>query len=192
MIIDLLRNRCSVKNFLDKEIPNDRIHTIIEAGRLSPSGGNEQPWKFGIVTDKSLICRISELAYKQTWIKSAPLLIVLCTTIIEDARGARDIQKYRFPRWSEEIDKMDKELYSNINLEEHQTKIPGTHMILQALEYGIGSNWISFFDVEKVSNLLMLPKLCIPSEIIAFGYPKEDLKPKSKKNADELVFYNQF
>jgi nitroreductase len=191
MIIDLLRNRCSVRKFMENEVPKDIVDSIIEAGRLSPSGGNEQPWKFGIITDKSLICRISEIAYNQSWIKSSPLLIVLCTTIVEDIRGGRDIQKYRFPKWSEEIDKMDKELYSSINLEEHQTKIPGTHMIMQALEYGISSTWISYFDVEKVSNLLNLPKLCIPSEIIAFGYSAEDIKLRPKKNAEELTFYNK-
>lgn len=192
MIIDLLRNRCSVRKFSDKDIPKDIINSIIEAGRLSPSGGNEQPWKFGIITDKSLIYKISEIAYNQSWVKSAPLLIVLCTTIVEDARGGRDIQKSRFPKWSEDIEKMNKELYSSINMEEHQTKIPGTHMILQALEYGIWSTWISYFEVNKVSNLLDLTILYIPSEIIAFGYSEEEVKPRPKKNIEELTFYNKF
>lgn len=192
MIIDLLRKRYSVRKFIDKEIPKDIIDSIIEAGRLSPSGGNEQPWKFGVISDKSLINSISEIAYNQSWIKSAPLLIVLCTTIVEDSRKGRDIQKYRFPKWSKEIETMDKELYSNINLEEHQTKIPGTHMILQALEYGIFTTWVSYFDVEKVTDLLRLPKLCIPSEIIVFGYSNEEVKLRPKKKAEELTFYNRF
>lgn len=192
MIVDLLKNRCSVRKFMDKEIPKDIIDLIIEAGRLSPSGGNEQPWKFGIITDKSLICSISEMAYSQSWIKSAPLLIVLCVTIVEDGRGGRDIQKFRFPKWSKEIESMDKELYSSINMEEHQTKIPGTHMVLQALAYGIHSTWISYFDVEKVSGLLDLPELCRASEIIAFGYSAEKIKLKPKKKAEELTFYNKY
>ena len=192
MIADLLKKRCSVRKFLDKEISRDIIDSIIEAGRLSPSGGNEQPWKFGIITDKSLICSISELAYNQSWIKSAPLLIILCATIVEDSRGGRDIQKYRFPKWRNEIENMDKELYSCINMEEHQTKISGTHMVLQALEYGICSTWISYFDVGKVSCLLDLPELCLPSEIIAFGYPAEEIKLRPKKGTEELTFYNKY
>jgi nitroreductase len=192
MIIDLLRNRCSVRKFLDKEIHKDIINSIIEGGRLSPSGGNEQPWKFGIITDKWLISSISQVAYNQLWIKSAPLLIILCTTIVGDVRGGRDIQKSRFPKWSEDIDKMDKELYSCINMEEHQTKIPGTHMILRALEFGVSSTWISYFDVDKVANLLNLPELYIPSEIIAFGYSAEEIKLRPKKNVKEITFYNKF
>jgi nitroreductase len=190
-LLDLLRKRSSVRDFKDKEIPQDVINAILEAGRLSPSGGNEQAWKFGVITDRNLIEQISEAAYNQTWIKSSPLLIVLCTTIVEDERGAREIQKRRFPKHSEAITNMDKNLYSALNSEEHQTKIPGTHMILQAMEYGIYSTWISYFNVDKVSKLLRLPKLIIPSEIIAFGYPNIEPDSSMKKDKDEIVFYNK-
>ncbi|HUV84964.1 MAG TPA: nitroreductase family protein [Methanosarcinales archaeon] len=192
MLVDILKKRCSVRNFEDKEIRPDMIDAILEAGRLSPSGGNEQAWKFGVITDISLIEQIAEAAYKQSWIKTAPLLIVLCTTMVEDERGGREIQKRRFPKHSEAISNMDKYLYLALNSEEHQTKIPGTHMVLQALEYGIYSTWISYFEVDKVSRLLKLPKLCIPSEIIAFGYPADKPSSKDKKCKEEIIFYNKF
>jgi nitroreductase len=192
MIVDLLKGRASVRNFSDKKIDEDKLKSILEAGRLAPSGGNEQPWKFGVITDTDLIEKISEIAYNQTWIKSAHLLIVLCSTIISDEKQGRNIQKYRFPKYKDTISEMDKELYSFLNIEEHQTKIPGTQMVLQALEYGIYSTWISYFDVEKVSELLELPKLCVPSEIIAFGYPAGEVKPRAKKSVEEITFYNRY
>lgn len=192
MVLDILKKRCSVRVFKDKSVPEDVFKDILEAGRLSPSGGNEQPWKFGVITDRDMIDKISDAAYRQNWIKTSPLLIVLCTTIVEDERGARDIQKRRFPRYSEAIGSMDKALYSALNSEEHQTKIPGTHMILQALEHGIYSTWVSYFDVEKVSILLELPKLVIPSEIIAFGYPETEPQPRTKKDLEHIVFYNKY
>lgn len=123
MIIELLKKRCSVRRFKKKEIPSDVIELILEAGRLSPSGGNEQSWKYGVITDKKLILQIADIAYNQSWIKTSPLLIVLCTVIVEDERGGRNIQKHRFPRFEKEIEEMGKELYSYLNLEEHQTKI---------------------------------------------------------------------
>lgn len=192
MIVDLLNKRCSIRKFKDKPIPDEVVNYIIEAGRLSPSGGNEQPWKFGIITDKELIIRISAEAYNQKWISTSPLLIVLCSEIVEDERGARDIQMRRFPEWAEAINEMDKDLYSKINLEEHQTKIPGTHMILSALEHGVMSTWISYFKVKEISSLLNLPHWCIPSEIIAFGYPDEEFKIRKKKSREQVVFVNRF
>lgn len=191
-VINLLNKRSSVRNFLNKDIPNDVLNIILDAGRLSPSGGNEQPWKFGVITNKELIHTISQLAYNQKWIATSPLLIVMCTEIVDDENGGRDIQKRRFPFIHDKIADMDKALYSSLNLEEHQTKIPGTHMMLAALEQGIYSTWISYFNVEKLQDLLELPQNIIPSEIIAFGYPKGKITKRSKKHIDNIVFYNHY
>ncbi|MFW6389997.1 MAG: nitroreductase family protein [Halanaerobiales bacterium] len=69
---------------------------IIEAGRLSPSVRNEQPWKFGVINRQELIIEISKMEYNQNWIGRAKLLIVLCTDIVSDERGGRDIKKQDF------------------------------------------------------------------------------------------------
>jgi len=190
MLIDLIQKRASIRNFSDKNIPDDVIDYIIEAGRMSPSGGNEQPWKFGIITDKNLIKKISKAAYNQTWIQKAQLLIVLCTRIVADHKDGRNIQMKRFPEINEKLMNLDKELYSKLNLEEHQTKIPGTHMVLAAIEHGIGSTWISYFEVEKVSKLLNIKNGYFPSEIIAFGYPKNKKDMASKKKKSDIIFFN--
>ncbi len=46
-----------MRDFSDKKISQEIINYILEAGRLSPSGGNEQPWKFGVINDKDLIIK---------------------------------------------------------------------------------------------------------------------------------------
>jgi nitroreductase len=192
MITELLRNRFSVRNFQDKPIPDEVLQGMLEAGRLSPSGGNEQPWVFGVITDCNLIAQIAETAYQQKWIAKAPLLIVLCTVGVGDERGGRDIQKQRFPEYTEAIEKIDQDLYWALNQEEHQTKIAGTHMALAALEHGVGSCWVSLFDVKRLAKLLNLPRGTMPSEILVLGYPEEQRKITKKKDLDEVVFYNTF
>jgi nitroreductase len=192
MITELLRSRFSVRKFQDKPIPDKLVQDILEAGRLSPSGGNEQPWFFGVVTETNLVAKIVEVTYQQEWIAKAPLLIVLCTVGVSDERGGRDIQKYRFPEYAEVIKKMDQDLYWALNQEEHQTKIAGTHMALAALEHGIGSCWVSRFDVKCLAKLLNLPTGCMPSEILVMGYPEQEQKLTKKKELDEVVFYNTF
>lgn len=47
--------RRSVRNFLDKPVPESFIRRVLEAGRFAPSAGNCQPWKFIVITDKRLI-----------------------------------------------------------------------------------------------------------------------------------------
>jgi nitroreductase len=192
MIVELLRSRFSVRRFQDKPIPEAVLQDILEAGRLSPSGGNEQSWVFGVVTERALIAQIAEIAYRQQWIARAPLLIVLCTIGVDDSRGGRDIQKARFPEYAEAIGQMAQAFYWALNQEEHQTKIAGTHMAMAALEHGIGSCWVSRFEVRRLRELLRLPPNTLPSEILVFGYPEQARGPTPKKSLAEVSFYNTF
>lgn len=52
--------RRSVRNFLDKPVPEPLIRRVLEAGRFAPSAGNSQPWKFIVITDKALIEEMGE------------------------------------------------------------------------------------------------------------------------------------
>jgi len=192
LITEILKRRVSVRKFQDRPVPEGVIREILEAARLSPSGGNEQPWRFGAITDCGLIEQIARIAHGQDWIARAPLLIVLCTVCVEDARGGRDIQKHRYPKHTQEIDNIPQSLYWALNQEEHQTKIPGTHMVLTALEHGLGSCWVSRFDVSELAQLLHLPDHYLPSEILVFGYPEFEQEPRHKKSLDEIVFRNVF
>jgi len=192
LIAELLKHRVSVRRFQNKPVPEDIIQEMLEAARLSPSGGNEQPWMFGVITDYGLIERISRISHGQDWLARAPLLIVLCTVCVEDTRGGRDIQFHRYPKHVKEIDEIPQSPYWALNQEEHQIKIPATHMILVALEHRLGSCWVSRFDVEALAQLLNLPPRYLPSEILVFGYPEIQQLPRNKKNPEEPVFRNVF
>jgi nitroreductase len=192
MIVDLLRRRASVRVFRDEPVPRDVIAQMVDAARLSPSGGNEQPWLFGIVTERRLIGAIADASYGQDWIASAPLVVVLCAVITADERGGRDVLMKRFPPLAESIAGMPKDLYAALTLEEHQTKIAGAHMALAALEHGVYSTWISLFDVDRVGGLLRLPAGVVPSEMLAFGYPGVAAGQKPKKSKGEVVFLDTF
>jgi nitroreductase len=191
MITTLLAGRFSTRRFQEKPVPDEVLRDILQAGRLSPSGGNEQPWAFGVVTDPGLILGISEVA-GQAWIGLAPLVIVLCVIPVSDARGGRDIQLSRFPAYARAIADLDAALYQALNQEEHQTKIAGTHMALAALEHGVGSCFVSRFDVRRLAELLRLPPDRMPAELLVFGYPNRPQKPVGKKSLDELVFYDAY
>ena len=192
MILDLLKKRCSCRNFSEKLISKNILHYILECGRLSASGGNDQPWKFGIIEDKDIINHISKAAsinYDQNWIAKAPLIIVLCTELKECKDEISCMN--RFPSMKGKIMEMDNKLYSAVNMEEHQTKIPGEHMVLAALEHGIYSTWISSMDCEKVGEIIGIKGYMV-TNILVFGYPKEIRKTIPKKELKNITFTNHF
>jgi len=58
----LVLNRRSVRNFKDTPVPEPIIQRVLEAGRFAPSGGNCQPWKFVVLTNKEMINEINKVA----------------------------------------------------------------------------------------------------------------------------------
>jgi GrpB-like predicted nucleotidyltransferase (UPF0157 family)/nitroreductase len=191
-VLELCRQRYSCRNFSDTPIPDGIITYILECSRLSASGGNAQPWKFGVVTESALIEAITEAAsvnWPQPWIAKAPLLIVLCTELND--HPIADIGLKRFPSLLERMEKIDQDLLSALAMEEHQTKIPGEHMVLAAMEHGIQSTWISSVDCEKVAELLGI-KGYLVSNVIAFGYPEGSGHMALKKDMEQIIFRNCF
>ncbi|MCL2189674.1 MAG: nitroreductase family protein [Defluviitaleaceae bacterium] len=191
MLLDLLKKRYSCRAFSPKKISAEIVNYMLECARLSPSGGNEQPWKFGVITDTQRIHQITEACsenYPQPWIRTAPLLIALCTQIFDTPIA--DISLKRFPSMLERMKSIDKDVISAIAMEEHQVKIPGTHMVLAALEHGIQSTWISGMNCEKAGEILGVEGYLV-SNIIAFGYPLENKTTTAKKHPEDIMFTKQ-
>jgi len=49
-----MRNRRSIRKYKKQPVPTREILQVLEAGRLAPSGANQQPWTYILVTDSEL------------------------------------------------------------------------------------------------------------------------------------------
>lgn len=74
--MDIIETRKSVRKYLDKEIPNDVLKQILEAGRLAPSWMNSQPWKFIVVKNQETKNLLSKLSSNQPHVRYANAVIV--------------------------------------------------------------------------------------------------------------------
>lgn len=74
--MDIIETRKSVRKYLDKEIPNDVLRQILEAGRLAPSWMNSQPWKFIVVKNQETKNLLSKLSSNQPHVRYANAVIV--------------------------------------------------------------------------------------------------------------------
>ncbi|MCL7413660.1 MAG: nitroreductase [ANME-2 cluster archaeon] len=76
-IIDVIKSRRSVRQFLDRPVEDDLIAEILEAGRWAPSGLNNQPWRFVVVRDRRRMASLAECTRYGAIIRGAPLLIAV-------------------------------------------------------------------------------------------------------------------
>ncbi len=60
-VLEAIRSRRSAKALEPAEIPREDLETIVDAGRLAPSGKNTQPWEFIAITDPETIAQLAEV-----------------------------------------------------------------------------------------------------------------------------------
>lgn len=56
--LEMIRTRRSVRHFSSEPVPLDVVETTIEAASRAPSGANQQPWRFVLVTDPEIKAKI--------------------------------------------------------------------------------------------------------------------------------------
>ncbi len=149
-ILDAVRERRSVREFLSKGIPDGIIENLKEALIWAPSAGNLQARKFYFVFDRKKKTKLASAALNQGFIAKAPLVIVACTdSQIRLHYGERGVALY--------------------TIQDVAASIMG--MMLVAYEAGLGSVWVGAFHEEEVSKILELTGNLRPVALVPLGYP---------------------
>ena len=72
--LEAIRKRRSVRSFTGDPIPRQDLETIVDAGRLAATGGNQQPWDFIVVTERATIDQLKVAAH---WMEKAGAIIAV-------------------------------------------------------------------------------------------------------------------
>ncbi len=102
---DAVRTMLAVRKYQDKPVPEEVVKKIVEAGHLSGSSMNLQPWRFVVVQNRETLRRLGALAQSGPYIAQAPLAVAVA---IEKTRFAvsdasRAIQSMMLSAWSEGV-----------------------------------------------------------------------------------------
>ncbi len=65
-IWEIFQKRRSVRKFKPDAVPREEITKILDAARMAPTSGNQQPWKFLVVTNKNKINEMKEACISRT------------------------------------------------------------------------------------------------------------------------------
>ncbi|RLI47049.1 nitroreductase [Candidatus Bathyarchaeota archaeon] len=76
-LLDVIFRRRSIRHYKSKQIPNDVLRNILEAGRLAPSADNAQPWHFVVVTEQKIKEKLSMGRWNR-FIRDSAVTIVGC------------------------------------------------------------------------------------------------------------------
>jgi len=173
MFLSLIQKRRSIRKYLEKPVEAEKIDTLIEAAVRSPSSRGFNPWEFVVVTDKTLLEKLSKAKpHGASFLKNAPLGIVVCA----------DPEKCDV--WVEDA------------------SIASIFIHLAAESMGLGSCWIQIRKrihdqtttaQEYIRGLLNIPENLNVESIVAIGYPAEKKAPHRKEKLQyEKVHYGLY
>ena len=170
-IKDVIQQRHSVRNFSDKKPSENMVYDLIKYANLAPSAGNLQARDFIIVDDHEVKEKLSVAALDQRFIVEAPVNIVVCANLNRvSSYGQRGRELYCVQDAAAAVE----------------------HILLLAVDNGLGSCWVGAFDEKQVSKILDLPSYVRPVAIIPIGYPKGDVVSTSRMNINALIHYNSW
>ena len=193
--MEVVRNRRSIRKFMDRPVPKELIEEMLEAARLAPSGTNRQPWRFKVVTgpEREKVRK----ACPQAFVTEAPVLMVCCIELkaflqenITQRRRElinmkavleEDVGGYRGPVPAT-IDEVKLTASAFVDL-----GIAVEHMVLAATNLGLGSCWVRLMDPETVHKALELPESIVVGALLPLGYPAEEPGMRPRLSREEIT-----
>ena len=102
-VFEAVKTVLAVRSYENKPVPAESINKIIEAGRLTGSSMNRQPWAFVVVENPETIKKLSTLAQTGPYISQAAAAIVVAVenTVFAESDASRAIQSMILTAWSE-------------------------------------------------------------------------------------------
>ena len=167
-----------------KQIPDETMRYILEAGRTSPSSFGIEPWKFLVIRNEEMKEKLRPLCWNQPQITTCSDLVVILATI-ESVRPQSGIPEKRFARRPLPQEQIDAyiDLYRNFLADTfssdektfcwtaRQTYIALANMMTAAAYEQIDSCAIEGFEKENVEKLLEIDSTRYQVAVMAaFGY----------------------
>lgn len=161
-VLDAIYQRRSIRDYTGTPVEPEKLREIVRAGSWAPSGLNNQPWRFVIISNRQVIGQLAALTRYSHIVKGAPALIA----VYLDSR----------------------EMYNEIK--DHQAAGACLQNMLMAAEaQDLGAVWLGEIlnRQDEVNRLLELADHYRLMAIVALGYPAHRRQKSQRKPLAELL-----
>lgn len=177
-VLDIIKERRSVRDFTDEDVSDEEIETVIDAARWAPSWANTQCWDFVIIKDDEMKKRLLD-AFGPTnpgkkSVEKAPAIIVVCGK--KKVSGVKDGEYV--------TTKGDWLMFD--------TALATQNICLQAHALGLGTVILGFFDAEYVAKVLNIPDNVEVVVIVPIGRPARVPKAPKRRELNEIIHWERY
>lgn len=165
---EVIKNRYSCKKFSDKQISEEQLRAILEAGRVAPTAKNLQEQHIYVAQSSEMLAKIDEFTPCRY---GAPTVLVV-------AFDKNNVYTYPASQRQSGIE---------------DAAIVATHLMLAATNEGVDSCWLNCVHIDELHTALGLPANEEILMLLDLGFAAEDAHPLpnhfSRKPLEETVSY---
>ncbi len=200
---EAIEKRRSIRKFKPDPIPEEKIRLLLESARLAPSGTNTQPWRFIVIKDNDTKKKLQEAAHNQRHIGRAPVIIVCCADLkafkefpervdelIESGALPERTREVFIPYLKKGMDTVTKDAL--MVAAAANVAIAVEHIVLQAVEIGLGTCWVRWYEDNKVKEILDIPEHVEVMALLPVGVPDEDPSQRPRQELDKIVYSERY
>lgn len=158
-------SRRSIRKYLDKEVSDDLLGSILEAAMRAPTCGNMQLYSVVITRSEEGKRALAPAHFNQPMVTGASVVLTICADYA------------RFTRWCRlsNADPGYDNFLSFLNAMSDAT-IFAQQVVAVAESLGLGTCYLGTvtYNAAMISKTLDLPDLCIPVACITIGWPAEE------------------
>lgn len=191
--MEISKQRHTVRKYAQQPVGQEKIDKILEAGRWAPTAINAQPQRILVMDTKENLDKVKEFCtfgWQKKYVDLAKEFDTEDHNNIVIYYGAPVVMLVCYDKaacWTHPE--------SGKTSGATDATIVATHMMMEATSLGLGSAWISYFDVSKARTMLNIPENWQPVCMLYVGYPADDFKPNenlsgNRKPLSETCFYN--
>ena len=173
-LLKLMSDRYTCRRYSEKDVKEEDLNKILEAGRVAPTSHNNQPQRIYVVKSEEAKEKLmKDFAYNY----KAPCYLVCGYNVDEVCYNVDEV-------WRNDLDG-DRES-GGIDV-----SIVITQRRLMAEELGLGACWIGRITPELVKKNLDIPENVKVVAVLSLGYHREDDRPSKlhtiRRSNEELV-----
>ena len=192
---DVISSRRSIRKFQQKDISADTVRLLLDAARLAPSGSNLQPARFIIAQSPAAKEALGRYTPYKFIVKAAVIFVCCADLTAITARETRVGELFKEGAFEGvDMDMNDPSAVSPVMDAEAikaylamNVAIAIEHIVLKAVDLGLGSCWLGRFDRDKVKKFLALGETIFPIVLLPVGYPDQSPKARPRFPLDKYV-----
>jgi len=184
-----IRERRSIRKYRPDPIPEETLHTVLEAARWAPSWANSQCRRLIVVRDQETKSKLAEtLRSRKPGGKNAATDAMREASVVIVACAERGLSGYYTNEEQQRVPSTDKGEWWFM----FDVGLAMQNVTLAAHALGLGTVHVGLFDVDEVTRILGIPDNIAVVELMPLGWPNEEPPIRPRKEINEFVFYEKY